>query len=338
MAVDNFTIRNYQSNGPHPLLLYPVIQSFMKYGNYQDLSVMRQVCQLWKGETEFHLMSKSRIVINGDKSAMKFLQENILPPSNTYDLIGLKRDTLVRMVHSVGPSMKWLTLNKCELSSSDLRLLVFNYLPNLISLKIQQLKADMVECTRGREGRYSRSQFPRVLPMSIGLPQASLHKLRELDLTGDFSHRTDIIFDILRNAKNLERIGSRKNACSEDDLFGTWFAEICLSLQFQHLRCLDLQSPLIESQVELLLEQKFALNHINLNFTNVPIYKLVLIIEKFKNTLKNVEFGLENVPNKLITQLLSRFKDCSLWIAVHSKFDTKVVFPLHSYVMMENRV
>ena len=323
----------------------------MKYAGYEDLIQIRQVCQIWRSEARGYLEKKSKITVEGEDCVEEFLNQDYLPPSNAFEFISLKAESTVKLARTLGNTIKSLSLRDCEFSSSsELRSLVFKLTPNLVSLRIQ-LKIEpfiVRNQTRVKQQQQHYQQrgfleqffrYRRLLPMSLGQEQASLPKLRELELIGDFSCHTDIIFDVLRNAKNLEKIVGRKNCGQEDDLFGTWFNQVILSLYFQRLKYLELTSPLIQSQVELLRRQKCPLQMTVLNITqDVPVRKILMTVRHFRKTLKSVELGLENVPDSLVTEILTKFRNTNLWIAVHSKFDTKLVFPAQAYVVREDRV
>jgi hypothetical protein len=165
-----------------------------------------------------------------------------------------------------------------------------------------------------------RQWLQPLMPMSCRHFGSSnnLPNLIELKITGDFSHRTDLFYDVLKSSPNLESITFAKYDPANDDLFGTWLAEIVLSCDFPSLRSLEIDCTWIHQQVEALLTKRYALRRlsIDLDVTSVVNNSIDRIIKHFR-FLESVEFGVDEVPCYVVYDVLSRFKNMKCWVAKH---------------------
>jgi hypothetical protein len=195
---------------------------------------------------------------------------------------------------------------------SSLRTILFQSFPALQVLKLVAPKKGIFPST-----------LP-ILPMSFGLHPSlqPLLRLKTLHLIGDFVRKSDLIYDVLKYSPNLAAIQVEKSCAEEDDLFGTWCFEIILSQSLPQLTCLELDSGLIDLQVErLLVEGSYHnLKRLSLNLTQVenPNSAVERLLRKFL-ALENVVFELREHSTILLESTRQLFPKDKFLLAIHSK-------------------
>lgn len=224
--------------------------------NFSETLSVRGVCKEWKLEADICLKNKVAIKIVGQEKLKKFIKE--VPPNGIqiashYHLqdLNLNNADGRNLFDAIGPQIRTLNLELCEWKSPALRTPLFQKLTNLVRLEVSTEK----NCGQWLEP---------LMPMScIHFHSASfpprLSNLKELIVKGDYSHRTDIFYDILRSSPNLKIIHLSKYHQDEDDLFVTWIVEIILSCNFKQLKSLKLEGTLIQQQIDSLVRSTMPL-------------------------------------------------------------------------------
>jgi len=341
----------YDEISSSPMVLYPVsiTSASLVYNEYlfnilflqvvakifdnltlSDLLSVRSVCGIWKREADVRLLrsNKIRIKIRSSKNLKKFMNafENAdgIHFKYNYILEDIHIDNFATFFPCFGEAIANLNLHKCTWRASTLKGILFYMLPNLKKLEVT---TDQIGSHRNEP----------LLPMSFCMHEKGTPKrlnLRELNIRGDYSTRTDFFYDLLKLSSSLEVIRLSKYYSGQDDLFGTWLTEIILSSGFPHLKCLELECTLIQSQIDSLLNKDYPLRRLCIDFTTTSIeHTLIEMLMDHFPLLESVEFGIDNASPSMIQVLTKKYQGYNCWLAIHPASGSKLVFPYHEYVL-----
>jgi hypothetical protein len=312
-----------------------VLKNVIKFLSFPDLLKARAVCSTWKIEADFALRNRIYLSIKGAKHMKKFMKD--IPSSDnltfgqTFTLDSIHLDNFMSFYNTFGAQITSLRLRKCDWKTATMRIMLFEKLPNL---RILELSTD-------KSGSHRHEPL---LPMSFVLPFSGSHynynnplaasNLRELNIAGDFSTRTDLFYGLLKSSSSLEIIRLSKYHTSQDDLFGTWLTEIILSCGFPHLKCLELECTLMQSQIDLLIFKEFPLRRLCIDFDIACVQNTSIeqIMDHFPS-LESVEFGVENLSHSIVQSIVHKYQGYKCWIAMHRSAGPKINFPNHEYAL-----